>query len=101
MSVPRVAETDTGASGTIETTVSDVVDFIVRVEKAPQATPSGSRALAFLEAAEEVIKVLEAPVKNIGTDAAVEDIVVAELQVADNNMESIVKAAEEVIETED
>ena len=44
---------------------------------------------------------LEVIVQNIGTDAAVEDIVVAKLQAADNNMESIMKAAEEVIETED
>lgn len=44
---------------------------------------------------------LEVPVQNIGTDAAVEDIVVAELQAADNNMESVVKAAEEVIKIED
>ena len=43
----------------------------------------------------------EVPVQNIGTDAAVEDIVVAKSQVADNNMESVVKAAEEVIKTED
>ena len=42
-------------------------------------------------------KVLEDFVQNIGTDAAVEDIVVVKLQAADNNMESIiVKAAEEV-----
>ena len=44
---------------------------------------------------------LEVPVQNIGTDATVEDIVITKLQVADNNMESIVKAAEEVIKTEE
>ena len=40
-------------------------------------------------------------VQNIGTDTAAEDIVVAKLQAADNSMESIVKATEEVIKPED
>ena len=40
-------------------------------------------------------------VQNIWTDTAVEDIVVAKLQAADNSMESIVQAAEEIIKTED
>ena len=41
-------------------------------------------------------KVLEDFVQNIGTDTAAEEIVIAKLQSAANNMESIVKAAEEV-----
>ena len=108
MSVPRVAERDTEAIGKTETRATEVVDSIVRVEKALQATPSESRALTVFEVvtqAEAIFKfdekVLEDFVQNIGTDAAVEDIVVVKLQAADNNMESIVKAAEEVIKTED
>lgn len=45
MSVQRVAEIDTEASGKLETRASEAVDSIVRVEKALQATPSKSRVL--------------------------------------------------------
>jgi len=80
----------------------------VKVEKALQAAPSESKASTVFEVAtqaEEIIKsdekVLEDLVQNIGTDAAVEDVVVAKLQAADTDMESMVKAAEEVVKTED
>ena len=80
----------------------------MKVEKALQAAPSESKASTVFEVAtqaEEIIKsdekVLEDLVQNIGTDAAVEDVVVAKLQAADTDMESMVKAAEEVVKTED
>jgi len=80
----------------------------VKVEKALQATPSESIALTVFEVvtqAEAIFKfdekVLEDFVQNIGTDTAAEEIVIAKLQSAANNMESIVKAAEEVIKTKD
>ena len=80
----------------------------MKVENALQATPSESIALTIFEVvtqAEAIFKfdekVLEDFVQNIGTDTAVEAIVVAKLQSADNNMESIVKAAEDVNKTKD